>query len=75
MKSYKIKITGRVQGVGFRPFVYRLAKSNNLTGWVLNSTGSVEILVQGNDSNIKNFIDTLNQDPPPSLILKLFQKK
>lgn len=65
MKSYKIKITGRVQGVGFRPFVYRLAKSNNLTGWVLNSTGSVEILVQGNDSNIKNFIDTLNQDPPP----------
>lgn len=75
MKSCKIKISGRVQGVGFRPFVYRLAKSLDLTGWVLNSTGSVEILIQGSEANIRNFIDALIHDPPPlSHIENIFEE-
>lgn len=41
-----LALGGRVQGVGFRPFVYRLALGLGLTGWVRNRTGQVEIHVQ-----------------------------
>ncbi len=41
------RIGGRVQGVGFRPFVYRLAHHYELTGWVRNNGGEVEIHAQG----------------------------
>lgn len=44
-KAYLIAITGFVQGVGMRPFIYRLATSRNLQGWVLNSSAGVEIAV------------------------------
>ena len=42
-----ISICGVVQGVGFRPFVYRLAKQHHLLGWVRNTSGKVEIEVEG----------------------------
>ena len=42
-----IRIRGVVQGVGFRPFVYRLAEANMLTGWVLNGNQGVEIHLEG----------------------------
>ncbi len=48
-KLAKIKVCGVVQGVGFRPFVYRLAHEHNLKGWVRNTSGSVEIEVEGNE--------------------------
>lgn len=41
--AYSIKVRGVVQGVGFRPFVYRLARTNDLNGWVLNAEEGVEI--------------------------------
>ena len=41
--AYSIKVRGVVQGVGFRPFVYRLACANDLKGWVLNAEEGVEI--------------------------------
>lgn len=58
-KYTKITIEGIVQGVGFRPFIYRLANEMNLKGWVKNAGGKVEILVNANDcqaflSNIKS---------------------
>ena len=43
----KIILSGVVQGVGFRPFIYRHAQLNKLTGWVRNSSGRVEVHVQG----------------------------
>ncbi|HXT82978.1 MAG TPA: carbamoyltransferase HypF, partial [Verrucomicrobiae bacterium] len=60
----RITITGIVQGVGFRPFVYRSAISYNLVGFVRNINGYIEILIQGNDGNIKRFIsDILEKNP------------
>ena len=71
--SYKINVQGVVQGVGFRPFVYRLAQKNDLKGYVLNLGGSgVEIRIQGQEENINDFIKELkNNNPPLSRIDKL----
>jgi hydrogenase maturation protein HypF len=48
-------ITGKVQGVGFRPFIYRLAHQLSLNGSVRNCTGQVEVHVQGNETNLEQF--------------------
>ena len=45
VKAMQISVRGVVQGVGFRPFVYRLALKYNLAGWVRNTSGNVEIEV------------------------------
>ncbi|HDL85339.1 MAG TPA: carbamoyltransferase HypF, partial [Candidatus Acetothermia bacterium] len=60
-----INIRGIVQGVGFRPFVYRLAHSYRLTGWVCNTSGSVEIDVEGDECALNQFIDSLRMQAPP----------
>jgi hydrogenase maturation protein HypF len=63
--AQKINVTGVVQGVGFRPFVYGLAKQLNLRGWVRNTSGGVEILVQGHKSQVERFVYKLQADAPP----------
>ena len=60
-----IHITGIVQGVGFRPFVYNLAQKAGLTGWVCNSAKGVEIQVTGPVETIENFISEIENSPPP----------
>lgn len=60
-----LTVGGVVQGVGFRPFVYRLATELNLTGWVSNGTAGVGIEVQGERSPIETFIERLQQEKPP----------
>ncbi|HXF85635.1 MAG TPA: carbamoyltransferase HypF [Anaerolineales bacterium] len=60
-----ISITGVVQGVGFRPFVYGLARRLDLRGWVRNTSGGVEILVEGPSSRIEQFIHSLTREAPP----------
>ncbi len=65
MKRVKVTIKGIVQGVGFRPFVYNLAKSLNLCGWVLNDGSGVEIEIVGKEELIDNFLDRLKNNPPP----------
>lgn len=63
--SLKITITGRVQGVGFRPFIYRLAKQFHLYGWVKNRSGEVIVLAQGTEQNLERFqLALLSQHPP-----------
>lgn len=57
-------ITGRVQGVGYRPFVYRLAHELNLRGWVRNVTGSVEIYAEGSTEQLDRFADALIRQAP-----------
>ena len=56
---------GVVQGVGFRPFVYRLAHEHNLKGWVRNTSGNVEITVEGDEESLKNFLTDLEAKAPP----------
>jgi len=61
-----IYVTGIVQGVGFRPFVYRLATANNLKGFVTNcGDATVKILVEGTEGEINQFIEQLRQKVPP----------
>ncbi len=62
----KISVTGIVQGVGFRPFVYRLAVENGLAGYVRNrGDAGVEIFVEGNGKSILRFTRYLTKKKPP----------
>lgn len=61
----RIHITGVVQGVGFRPFVYNLATSLALSGWVLNSSAGVEIEAAGTADALDEFVARLRADAPP----------
>jgi hydrogenase maturation protein HypF len=65
MQTYKITISGQVQGVGFRPFVYGLAKSFSLTGTVSNNEEGVVIFVTGPKDSIQQFFEKLLKNPPP----------
>jgi hydrogenase maturation protein HypF len=66
MKTHtQIQIRGIVQGVGFRPFVFALAKKNSLKGQVFNNSNGVLIDVEGNAVSIQNFINELKTNPPP----------
>lgn len=60
-----IHVTGIVQGVGFRPFVYNLAETFALNGWVRNTSAGVDIVLEGKISAIDDFITLLNSTPPP----------
>ncbi len=60
----KIEISGIVQGVGFRPFVYKLAHRYALSGSVRNSNDGVELQVQGKMPQVQAFIDSLQQELP-----------
>lgn len=64
-QGVEITIQGTVQGVGFRPFVYRLAKSNNLSGSIHNSDQGVVIQLEGPADSIHSFCSILEQEPPP----------
>jgi hydrogenase maturation protein HypF len=60
-----ITLTGHVQGVGFRPFVYRLAKQHQLTGYVQNRRGEVDIIACGHPDSLEKFhVDLIEQAPP-----------
>ncbi|MCE1255605.1 MAG: acylphosphatase, partial [Anaerolineae bacterium] len=65
MTGKRLNISGIVQGVGFRPFVYTQAVKNNLTGWVRNTSAGVEIEVHGLGSAIEAFIDAFKTNLPP----------
>ena len=61
----KVNITGRVQGVGFRPFIYRMAVRNGLLGYVINlGDAGVEIIVEGNEDSISRFLDDVREKAP-----------
>jgi hydrogenase maturation protein HypF len=61
-----IRVRGVVQGVGFRPFVYRLACANTLSGWVLNAEEGVEIHLEGAETGLEAFVRDLKAQPPPA---------
>ena len=65
IKSMRISVRGVVQGVGFRPFVYRLAHEYSLVGWVRNTSGNVEIEIEGTEESIDGFLADLKTKAPP----------
>ena len=66
----RIIVRGIVQGVGFRPFIYRLANDHELNGWVLNSTEGVVIEVEGSTKRIEEFIADITLSAPPLAVVE-----
>jgi len=73
VNAYSIRIRGVVQGVGFRPFVYRLARLKGLTGWVLNADEGVEIHLEGREQPVQDFLEELKSQPPPAASIAAVQ--
>ena len=70
----KITVLGAVQGVGFRPFVYRLATQLRLKGWVLNSSQGVFIEVEGPLDLLQTFLVRLEKEKPPLAIVQSLER-
>jgi len=73
LKGVRIHITGIVQGVGFRPFVYGLATRHALNGWVRNTSAGVDIEVEGAQIELESFLDALQAEAPPLSRIDSFQ--
>lgn len=72
MHTYNIHIGGLVQGVGFRPFVYRIAKQFEVTGWVSNTNNGVHIECNATPDIAKSFYKTIINNPPPNAIITTY---
>ena len=70
---HRILVRGQVQGVGFRPFVYRLATELGLCGWVCNCAEGVEIELQGGANALQSFLVRLRAAPPQAHIIAVEQ--
>ena len=64
MQRRAIAVSGIVQGVGFRPFVFNLAQQLGLSGFVKNQTGGVLIEIEGEDCALDRFLSELTSRPP-----------
>ncbi|MGH2520392.1 MAG: acylphosphatase, partial [Chloroflexota bacterium] len=60
-----VSVRGTVQGVGFRPFVYRLAERHRLSGWVLNHSGGVDMEIEGAPEGLEALLADLRAEAPP----------
>ncbi len=65
----KIQVKGIVQGVGFRPFIYKIALENKLFGWVFNDSDGVTIEVEGNQEQLDKFISEISSKKPPLAVV------
>ena len=66
----KVTVRGAVQGVGFRPFIYRLATELNLKGWVNNSAQGVFIEVEGTRAGLEQFLLRIEREKPPRSMIQ-----
>lgn len=64
MNTWHIHIKGQIQGIGFRPFIYRLAKQENLNGWVCNSIDGVRIEFNGTRNAANDFLEKITGQSP-----------
>ena len=69
MQTWHIHISGLVQGVGFRPHVYRLAQEMNIKGTVYNTTNGVHIYASAEESVLKKFYHELIEHPPLQAVI------
>jgi hydrogenase maturation protein HypF len=65
LRAVEVTIGGIVQGVGFRPFVHRLALRHGLGGWVRNEAGAVRVIAQGTRAQVRDFLAALPRELPP----------
>jgi len=65
----RITLRGAVQGVGFRPFVYRLATEMSLAGWVLNSSAGLVVEVEGATEHLRTFEERLERERPKASVV------
>ncbi len=65
--TWFIEVKGLVQGVGFRPFIYRLAREHNLPGWVRNTNENVLICINSDEPALLKFISEIRLKSPPAL--------
>jgi acylphosphatase len=71
-KTVKLRIEGRVQGVGYRFWLDREARRRGLTGWVRNRyDGSVEALLNGDDSSVEAVIDACRRGPRMAMVERI----
>ncbi len=70
MKALALHVSGIVQGVGFRPFVYNLAIEQGLAGWVLNASDGVHCVVEGVDSVVESFPELLEERAPAMSVIE-----
>lgn len=68
-------IEGIVQGVGFRPFIYRLAKTHSLCGWVRNTPAGVLLEAQGEPDGISGFLEDIRHKAPPLAVLSAVREE
>ncbi|HXX02028.1 MAG TPA: carbamoyltransferase HypF [Candidatus Acidoferrales bacterium] len=71
VERLRITLCGAVQGVGFRPFVYRLASDMALSGWVLNSSAGLVIEVEGSPEQLSRFEQRLERERPKASVVTL----
>ena len=64
-KRFLIEVAGIVQGVGFRPYIFRLADRLKLTGFVNNNSDGVLIEIEGDQDSLNEFVSILKFQPPP----------
>jgi len=70
-----VTIEGRVQGVGFRQYVYLKANELGIVGWVRNtSSGAVEVTAEGNQDQLSSFMNFLKQGPRSALVTQFSQE-
>jgi hydrogenase maturation protein HypF len=65
LETAEIRVRGTVQGVGFRPAVWRLARDHDLVGQVLNDSAGVLITATGDPARVAHFVQSLKRNPPP----------
>lgn len=69
----RLAISGIVQGVGFRPFLHRLARQHCICGWVRNSSSGLEGVLTGEPENLEHFLADLKNSPPPMASVEIIQ--
>lgn len=65
LKQLTVKVEGQIQGVGFRPFIFKLAHQFQQLGYVANHTQGVEIVIQGQNHQQQAFLNALQSQLPP----------
>ena len=71
----RLRVSGTVQGVGFRPFIYGLAVRHRLAGWVCNTGGGVLIEVEGAEEDLARFVEGIRSEAPPLARVSLVESK
>lgn len=73
VRKVKIAIRGAVQGVGFRPFIYRLAGELGIKGWIINSSQGVFIEAESAETALKTFLKRISSDKPKNSFIQSFE--